>query len=464
MMLQRLYKTSLALALFMCLAFSSTATPQSLLIRVDAFFGGPVHKTNEPYTLAGEVIYMGDGVFESVYLNWQLEDDDEVQTTFFDDLSLNPYIPFRYEVSEKWIPTQAGVYEFTFWFSGLNGDESNVPASEEFQVTIEVYDQLPQKQVVLLESFSSVNCGSCALVTPILRNLVAQNPQQYAQIYYHPLHYENSPLYHFNPKDQDNRRDLYDVFYTPFSVIGSLFSGGSELVDEQLLQYELNKWAGFSLSGEWFVQDNTLYYDIEGEIFMETANPQKDLRLLVVGVEDSVAFDSPPGSNGEDTFYNVMRFFAPDAQGTRITPDAFDGSIAMQKSMPWIEQLDTAKMTLMLFVQDFQSKEIYQAVFMDHNIFMDPDDPTSIVDPHTPEINVFPNPASDFITIAFRDNHLPQVGIIYDLQGRQVLREYLYEGHTGTLDVSGLTPGVYILHLTSREKRITKRISIIAQP
>lgn len=459
----RIVPASIILSVTLILSVTAVNGERNNLIRFDYFFGGPLHKTSEPYTLAGQVAFVGSGTFESVYFNWQEGEDGEVHTVLFDEIGLNPQIPFRFQAPDKWTPEQHGEHTLYLWFSGLNGEEPDSIASEMMEVQVEVYDYLVPRGLSLLESFSSINCGSCALVTPVLRELIDRDPERYAQIYYHPMRHENSPLYEFNPKDHDLRNDHYEVYYTPLSAVGGLYFGGSEQVEEQLFEMELDKWAGFDLTGEWFVHENDFYFQVQGDVLINLDNPEKDLRLMVAAVQDSVFFDTPPGSNNEKDFFSVMRFFAPDASGLRLTPE-YQDSIEVTMSIPWYPELEVERMTLILFVQDMQNSEIYQAARMVYNQFMDPEDPdeptfTEQIDKD--EFRVYPNPASDWVVVSSPDGMTIDKLILYDNTGSMVRNIHSAAHKENTIDLSGLPPGLYILTVLSDQKTFTYKVSVI---
>lgn len=434
----------------------AVAGEKSYVIRIDNFFGGPIHKTHEQYELRGEIAYLGNSPLESIRIHYQI-DDQEAGTEFFDDIGVYPYVPFRYIVSQKWIPESEGDYEIKIWFSELNGGDPAEGVSDTVSVYVEVYDQLAERQMALLESFSSINCGSCALVTPALRKIVDENPENYAMIYYHPMHYEGSPLYLFNPKDHDIRRDYYGVFYTPWSAIGNLYTGGSEGVEDMLMQLELNKWSGFSLDGSWYVKNDSLYFAVEGEIFANTTG--KDYRLLIAGIEKSVHFDEPPGSNQEKDFYHVMRFFAPDAQGIKLSAEENKNTFIQEIGMSWFETLEPENMKLIAFVQEMYSTEISQVIKLDYQEPEEDDDTTNIIEisGKNPFV-VYPNPANQFVKLGGEFQGMkPEQIIIFDMQGRHIKTE---KG-ADHIDLSNVPAGIYYLLIHSGKRIFREKISII---
>ncbi|MFN2394276.1 MAG: T9SS type A sorting domain-containing protein [Bacteroidales bacterium] len=435
------------------------ADGKSSIIRIDNFFSGPIHKTLDDYQLKGEIVYMGNDTVQSLIVNYKIGDDFTGSETLA-DIEILPYYPFRYVVDETWPPENEGSYEVSIWFSGLNGSDPDEAVSDTMKVNVDVYDELAERQMALLESFSSINCGSCAAVTPHLRKIVDENPDSFAMIYYHPLHYENSPLHTFNPKDQLTRRDYYEVFYTPYSVIGNLYEGGSEGVTDELMELEIIKWSGFSVEGTWYVEDDTLHIFAEGEIFVNTQD--KDYRLMLAGTQESVHFDDPPGSNGEKDFYHVMRFFAPDAQGTKLLGEEDKTTFSYQISMPWYETLDPENMTMIAFIQELNTSEISQVVRLDYQApDDDDDDDTTYISELSDDKNpflIYPNPANQYIRL--KGDYLgmqPQQIMLFDLQGR-LIKTQSFNDH---VDISDISAGIYYLYIQTGDHTFTEKISIV---
>lgn len=78
------------------------------------------------------------------------------------------------------------------------------------------------------------------------------------------------------------------------------------------------------------------------------------------------------------------------------------------------------------------------------------------------EVAVYPNPANDMVNLSFKED-LGVVDIkLTDLSGRLV-KQVTYQNtqdKTVTLDVSGLTKGIYLLDIISTETRITEKLII----
>ena len=435
-------------------------------IRLDRFFGGPLAITDSLYPVKGELAYIGSGTFQSIFMHYQVN-SGEVETTFFDDLNLNPQIPFFYEAENPWVPAEEGQYQLKVWFSGLNGAPENEPASDTLHIQVNVHDSLPARQFSLLESFSSQNCGSCVVANTNIRAMIEENEEKFAMIFYHPMAYENSPLYLFNPKDQDIRRDFYQVTYTPFSVIGSLFQGNSEEVNESIMNNEYYKPAGFEIEASYHIEDEMLYSKVKTESFSDFS--QETLSLFVVLTEDHVGFEQPPGSNGEKDFYHVMRAFLPNGQGTRLDNQYEGATFSTELSYRLQDTgIDTTGIRLLAFVQDPESLEIYQTTKLVYKVPEDDDDDDNGDDdngndngddddstsingkPEGSGLNVYPNPSAGIFNIAVSEEVVVNKIRIFDIQGQVVLEQKpgrLPANARHQVDASFLPPGIYVLQL-----------------
>ncbi|MBW6499426.1 MAG: hypothetical protein K0B09_13635, partial [Bacteroidales bacterium] len=383
------YSTSFILflsILILALAGVSQAPPKQVVLRHDRFFGGPYSVAGQPFLIRGDVTSIGNETFESVYLNYQV-DENEVQTTFFDQIGINPYFPFHYQAGNQWVPEETGEYLLKIWFTGLNGAPSTEGFSDTLIKTVAIYSDLPLRQLSLLESFSSINCGSCAIVAPVLRQMVDKDLDKYAMIYYHPLHYEGSPLFQFNPKDQTTRKELYDITYTPVSAIGATYLGGSSDVTPAMLDLDRERYAGFDLSGTYAIENDMLYASVDLAYFAAFAESEQ-ITLLVAVTEREVHFDTAPGSNGEKDFYHVMRSFLPDANGTQLLPETpgTTRQFTFQYDMSGLS-LNQELLSVLAFVQDTEALEIHQAV----RLTLQPFDPTNTFNIIEGSIRVYPN-------------------------------------------------------------------------
>jgi hypothetical protein len=72
-----------------------------------------------------------------------------------------------------------------------------------------------------------------------------------------------------------------------------------------------------------------------------------------------------------------------------------------------------------------------------------------------PQVAVYPNPASDRLVLE-AEGDLPVQATLMDLGGREILSSSFL--HTATLDVSRLSPGQYLLRLTTPSATTVRKL------
>ncbi len=90
------------------------------------------------------------------------------------------------------------------------------------------------------------------------------------------------------------------------------------------------------------------------------------------------------------------------------------------------------------------------------------DGSTQITEAPAMELNVFPNPATNVVNIEYDSPVNAPVSIeVYDLTGRQLISKTSdLSGDDVSLDVSGLTPGCYLVTVSNGELKATKKLFV----
>ncbi|MFW6224587.1 MAG: T9SS type A sorting domain-containing protein, partial [Bacteroidota bacterium] len=73
---------------------------------------------------------------------------------------------------------------------------------------------------------------------------------------------------------------------------------------------------------------------------------------------------------------------------------------------------------------------------------------------HKPVVSVYPNPAGNAMHIASSGLEFTKVELA-DISGRIV-----YSGSSASIDVSGLSQGIYLLRISSSKGRVVKKVQI----
>jgi hypothetical protein len=107
---------------------------------------------------------------------------------------------------------------------------------------------------------------------------------------------------------------------------------------------------------------------------------------------------------------------------------------------------------------------------MNHDVILCSNDTLTTVDvcssvvtsvsslPNNNQFNIYPNPASDFLTIEFNDNELISVNVI-DVQGRVVIKKDNIRSNA-KIDVSVLSNGIYQLKIVGTNTYVVQKVLI----
>jgi hypothetical protein len=172
-----------------------------------------------------------------------------------------------------------------------------------------------------------------------------------------------------NPTEAAARVQYYGVTGVPNSVMdGSGPGSPGTIVTTSTINNRYNTAAPLNItaSHQW-----TAGYDsIQIGVFVANAGSATvasgaagSLKLHVAVIEEEVNYPSAPGSNGETTFYQVMRKMVPDASGTTMTDSWTSGQTQMfvfKVAAPsYLANLN--KVAVVAFIQDNSNKSVLNA-------------------------------------------------------------------------------------------------------
>jgi hypothetical protein len=71
------------------------------------------------------------------------------------------------------------------------------------------------------------------------------------------------------------------------------------------------------------------------------------------------------------------------------------------------------------------------------------------------KINIYPNPASEMLTISLPENTSNSDCILFDNVGKEVMQFVIYGGEN-VVDISELTSGIYVIQINSQISKLIK--------
>jgi hypothetical protein len=223
-------------------------------------------------------------------------------------------------------------------------------------------------RLVLIEEATNASCGPCASQNPAFDALLNQNRDILTAIKYHWYFPGTDPMNAQNPVENNGRVAYYGINGVPTATIdgdipnGPTFSypGGphgytQELIDEYAaIPSPFNLSISHRLSND----EDSIYIDMMIEATQAIAG---DLIAHMVVVEKTITFVSPPGTNGEKVFHDVMRKMVPDNEGTALPTSFQPGDyIILQGSWQLANIYDKDELGVVGFIQSNSSKDVHQ--------------------------------------------------------------------------------------------------------
>ncbi len=178
-------------------------------------------------------------------------------------------------------------------------------------------------RTVIVERFTSSTCGPCASNNPIMDAfLTSQDAEKIQGISFH-MNWPapgNDPFYLANPSENDTRRTYYGVNYIPQGKMD-----GSTHIEPPYVSGTLTSMMNTRLailSPITIILTETITADslkVRAIIYCEQPLTNPIVTLHIAAVEKFKQFGSPPGSNGETTFRDIMRKMLTGANGMPLT-------------------------------------------------------------------------------------------------------------------------------------------------
>lgn len=231
------------------------------------------------------------------------------------------------------------------------------------------YLNAQNERLSLLESFTNTGCGPCAMYNPAMDALIANNPDKVVAIKYH-VNWPSStdPMYLHNTTENGARTNYYGVNSVPHVVVdGNRFSDNPANINQNIIN---------QLQAIQSPMELRLAYTVDGASNIITVNVmgrasvaiEGNLRLIVGVIEKEIHFNSAPGSNGERDFYNVMKKLLPSSTGQALGSLEAGDYFAYTFSWPLANIYDMSQLDAIAWVQNQNTKEVYQACKSSQNI------------------------------------------------------------------------------------------------
>lgn len=184
------------------------------------------------------------------------------------------------------------------------------------------------QRMVLAEEFTQASCGPCAAQNPTFNALLLANTSKVI-----PLKYQTSwpgvdPMNAQNASDVSNRVSFYGVTGVPDSPMDGVEQTGGSYTGAPANYTQAKIDAEYAVPSPFTINVTHTFSSDYDSIFItcvitasenfSTTTATGALKARVAMIEKQINFTSAPGTNGETTFYSVMRKMYPSATGTTL--------------------------------------------------------------------------------------------------------------------------------------------------
>lgn len=226
--------------------------------------------------------------------------------------------------------------------------------------------QLPNKNIVVVENFTNTGCGPCAKFSPVLDKVVNDRLGDVICIKCHGSYPDHKdPFYLEEKSNLDERMKFYDITAFPTLLINGIerdYTLSPTLLNSMLdAAREIEMKYNITISSK--VTNHKLV--VEGNVVsLEDVADASNLRLFVVAIEEY--YKSPTAfSNGETEMEFVAKRFMPDGRGMIIGQSmdknkaySFDFSCDLNSFR------DECELGVVAYVQDISTKQIVASAYI----------------------------------------------------------------------------------------------------
>ncbi len=224
------------------------------------------------------------------------------------------------------------------------------------------FSQGQVRRIVLMEVATNSGCGNCAVSNEIMNTFYKDNFGGVISLRYHAAWPDISdPMYADNPIDNDARTNYYGVTYTPQYFMDGVSKGSADDVERMIeeMKAELAENSPFWIDIYSNISPDSVKFTVSVKAFQNVSLAGLKLRTAII--ERLKHFDTPPGSNGETDFPDVMRKLLPDYTGITLPALASGDSAAFSFAYPVADSWNWKDLAVVSWIQNDSTKKVLQS-------------------------------------------------------------------------------------------------------
>ncbi|HSD64131.1 MAG TPA: Omp28-related outer membrane protein [Ignavibacteriaceae bacterium] len=219
-----------------------------------------------------------------------------------------------------------------------------------------------ERRIVLLEEATNASCGPCAQNNPNLQAFFKSHFGGVISVRYHASWPGTDPMYNANPTENTARIVTY---YGINGVPNYLMDGTNYGVPSDPIGMvgQMNQDLGMNSPVKIRINSNIDADSVRATITLTAVSTvtQANLKFRIAVIERMIQYATPPGSNGEKVFPDVMRKMYPDPDGYTINSinagDEFTYYVSYPVNAAWVWQ----DLAVVGWLQSDATKEVIQS-------------------------------------------------------------------------------------------------------
>ncbi len=270
------------------------------------------------------------------------------------------------KVTPDTVLASPGVHVIELQRAFYNSSTQQVEVFKDSLIYLDInLQEIPPSNVVLIEDFANVSCVPCVTSNKIIESLsnVTYGHSKLVAIKY-PTNFPspNDPFYLANTTDCNARISYYNVFFAPTTVVDGIERPIStdSLSVMAAVDMRLTKPLQFRMDVSSSVVGSQYLITVTVKVLNGAGIDFSNTVLQTVVTETDIEFATPPGSNGETKFYDVMRTMLPSNLGQSLSGISQTEEVVFQRQTTINSNWVVNNLHVIAFIQNISTKEIYQ--------------------------------------------------------------------------------------------------------
>lgn len=413
-------------------------------------------------TITGNLLNGGLAAITSFNLNWKI-DNGPVNSMSVPAVNISPSSYYTYSHSAQWTPSANGTYKLRIWATNINGGNDQNPSNDTLTRTVYV-SNFPRK--TLIEEFTNASCGPCATQNPAFNALLYQNrlAGKVTSLHYQVVWPGYDPMNLFNQQDVEQQVQYYGVGGVPTGTIDgsyipdscALYDGAPGCLTQTMIDNAQSEPSIFDIQITSIKNGNT--GNVTVTVTAKNDFNTSTFRLMTALEEDTITYGTPPGSNGELEFYQVMRYLLPDSDGVFLPAMTANQSMSFNSSFIVDPSFVESQLRVIAFIQDDATRKVYQSKMTTGPYAVTGVEENSLAN----SIFIYPNPVHEQVQLSILGlegeftmtiKNLLSEDVLYSLKDKVSSVSY-----KRNINVSGLPSGIYFAEFDFRGKKAVKKI------